>query len=400
MLKKTLVDVILADNTRPACCHHHLIRYSAGGVVLALSQKGFDARYVDLISDRQGPAPYDSGKNLADVCCYAVFFGNKLNAFRHMQEVRRSQKVPRLIIAFGAFASAFPEEILSRGLADVVVTRDPEFVIPAILQKDDGVHSLGTIPNLFYTDGKKVIHTREHSFHDLDQIPFIGPYFYSQGHRPAFIQTARGCKHHCVFCDRNAFWGGGVRYRSIENVLQEIKELVEIQHVRHIEFLDEDLLADHKHLASICEGMRRIKGEFAWKCSACVDSANQKMLLLMRHCYCREINFGVESASIRVLRRLGKMYGRQDIFNAVRWAKEAGLKVEAMITIGNPGEEQQDRDLTLSALSQLGTDLTIRTNHLMILPGTAFYHEGLRKGWFTRESFFEDEGVVFYDEKR
>ena len=64
------------------------------------------------------------------------------------------------------------------------------------------------------------------------------------------------------------------------------------------EFLDEDLSADHKRLAAICEGMRRIKGEFYWMCSAGVDSVNQKMLLLMGHCRCQEIYFGVESASI------------------------------------------------------------------------------------------------------
>ncbi len=109
---------------------------------------------------------------------------------------------------------------------------------------------------------EKVIHTREHSFHDLDQIPFIGPYFYSQGHRPAFIQTARGCKHHCVFCDRNAFWGGGVRYRSIENVLQEIKELVEIQHVRHIEFLMRIYWLIINVLPLYVKGCAALKGNF------------------------------------------------------------------------------------------------------------------------------------------
>mgnify|MGYP003396087970 CR=1 FL=1 len=47
-MEKFLIDVILADNSRPACGGPLLIRYSAGGVVAALSKKGFNVRCVDL----------------------------------------------------------------------------------------------------------------------------------------------------------------------------------------------------------------------------------------------------------------------------------------------------------------------------------------------------------------
>ncbi len=394
-----MIDVILADNTRPACGGPPLIRYSAGGVFLALAKKGLDVRCVDLMSDVEGNLSAVPVQNLADVCCYAVFFGNKVNAFRHMIDARRAKKAPRLIIAFGPFASVFPEEILSRGLADIVVASDPEFVIPAVLQEGDGVPPLGTIPNLSYMREERVIHTRKHSFHDLDEIPFIGPYLYRPGHRPALIMTARGCQYHCVFCDRNVLWGGGVRNRSVANVLSEIKELAEVQHVRKIRFLDEDLAADRKRLTALCEGIRRIKGEFFWECSACIDSVDRNLLLLMAHSRCKEVYFGVESASPQVLRKIGKRYSRQDILDSVRWAKEAGLQVEVMLTTGNPDENDMDRRLTLSAIQEMGSGLTIRTNRLVILPGTAFYRQALREGRFSQKSFFEDEGLVFYDEK-
>ena len=190
-----------------------------------------------------------------------------------------------------------------------------------------------------------------------------------------------------------------MRNRSIAHVLSEIRELVEVHQAREISFLDEDLAADHKRLASLCDGMRRIKGEFDWDCAACVASVNPKMLVLMGRSRCRRVYFGVESASPRVLRKIGKRYGLRDIFDSVRGAKEAGLQVEVMITTGNPGETDMDRNLTLSALKELGPEVKTTTNRLVILPGTAFYRKGLREGWFTQKSFFEDEGLVFYDEK-
>ncbi len=391
-----MIDVIIEANSRPPCCGPLLVSYTAGGVFLALQNKGFEARYIDFMSDMKGQTPKEGQ---ADICCYAVFFGNKINAFRHIEKARAAKKSPQLIIAFGSFASSFPEEMLTRGLADIVVSHDPEFVIPAILQAPQETASWKKIPNISFLEDGKVIHTPKHSNHDLDQIPFISPYFHKQGFQPAFIMTARGCQYHCVYCDRNVLWGGKVRNRSVENVLQEIRELVEVHKVKNIQFLDEDIAADHKRLAALCEGLRKIKGEFYWSCSACINSVSQKTLLLMGRSHCREIYFGVESASPEVLRRIGKVYSRQEILDAVRWSQEAGLRVEVLITVGNPGETDLDKKMTLSVLEELGSEVAVTTNRLVILPGTAFYRKGLKEGWYTPKSFFEDEGIIFYNEK-
>ena len=391
-----MIDVILADNTRPACGGPQLIRYYAGGAFLALLQKGLDARWVDLMTDMPTNLSALPQEAEADVYCYAVFFGNKQNAFRHMQEARLSKKPPRLIIAFGLFASAFPEEILARGLADVVVATDPEFVIPALMLSGYDPAGWDKVPNISYKIDGKFTHTEKHSFQNLDEIPFIGPFLSKLGQRPALVITARGCQYHCVFCDRNALWGGGVRQRSIANVINEVRELVEVQQVQKIQFYDEDFSADRKRLAMICQGLLLIKKKFHWECAACIDSVSKELLLLMWQAGCRQITFGMESSSSDVLRRIGKTYGRQEIINAVRWSMEAGLKVTVQITIGNPGETDLDQATTLATLKELGPEVLVMTNQLVILPGTPFYRKGLREGWYTQQSFFEHEGIIFY----
>jgi radical SAM superfamily enzyme YgiQ (UPF0313 family) len=316
-----------------------------------------------------------------------------------MKKVRSRKDSQRRIIAFGPFAAAFSEEILSRKLADIIVSADAEFVIPSILSVGHDISSLSAIPNLSYIHNETVVTTAKHSFDQLDDLPFIGSFLYGQGDRPAHMMTSRGCQYHCVFCERNAMWGGGVRKRSVENVLNEIQELVLKYQVREIRFLDEDLAADQKRLVKICEGIRRINGNFKWECSACVDSVSKELLILMGLSRCGQVNFGVESASPKVLQQLGKRYGREAILNSVLWAREAGMKVEIMLTIGNPGETDDDRSLTLSMLNEIGPDVQIRTNRLVILPGTALYRKGLREKWFKQEEFYEDEGLVFYNDK-
>lgn len=391
------VDVILAANTRTPCNDPKLIHYSAAGVALAAAKSGFEVRFVDQISGDDEAAA--EGGPTAWASCFAVFFGNKVNALRQMRDARLAPKPPSFMIAFGTFASSFSEEILSRGLADVVVSADPEFAVPALLTAGKDIAAWGDISNISFLKDKVPLHTARHAFERLDDIPLIGSFLYGRGIRPAVTMTARGCQYHCVFCDRNVLWGGGVRSRSVENVTMELAELVERSRATHIHFLDEDLPADPMRLARICQGMRRIKGPFSWDCSACVNSVNREILMLMARCGCRRIDFGVESASPQVLRSIGKKYGPSEILQAVRWSQEAGLSVAVMITIGNPGETDQDRKMTLSALKDMGSDVKVFTNRLAVLPGTAFFRRGLREGWYTRESFFDDESIVFFDEK-
>lgn len=395
-----MIDVIITENTRTAAGDTLLNLHISAGVFLALTKKRSDVRFIDLLSENEGDQHALLAEHSVSICCYAVFFGNKGSAFRHMEEARHQKNPPWLIIAFGPFAAAFPEEILSKGLADIVVTRDPEFVIPALLRDSDHLAPLASIPNLSYVHKGKMIHSDSLSFQDLDEFPFVSLFFYRQGYRRMLIVTARGCSYQCVYCDRNALWGGGVRKRSVDNVLKEIRELVEMCPTAHIEFLDENLASDHGRLIAICEGIRRIKGQFSWQCCARIDSVNQKLLSLMKLCRCREIYFGMESASVHVLRQIGKTYSRHDILNAVRWAQEAGMKVGVMITKNNPGETEHDRKLTALTLKEFGPIVSVTTNELVILPGTPFFHKGLSKGWFTRKSYFEDEGLIFYDEKR
>lgn len=395
-----MIDVIITDNTRLAAGDTLLNLYTATGVFLSLTEERSDVRYINLLSEVERDQRASSAEHSADICCYAVFFGNKASAFRHMKEVRCREKPPRFIVAFGPFAAAFPEEILSEGLADIVVARDPEFVIPILLKDIDNLSSLANIPNLSYVHEGEIRHSDSYAFENLDDIPFISSFLCRRGHRRALIVTTRGCPHQCIYCDRNALWGGGVRKRSIENVLKEIEELVEIYPKVHIEFLDEDFAADCERLISICEGMRRIKGKFTWQCCARVDSVSQKLLSLMKLCGCREIYFGMESASVRVLRRIGKTYDRQDILNAVRWAQGVGMKAGVMITKNNPGETEEDRKLTMLTLKGFGSEVPVTINELVILPGTPFFYKGLSDGWFTRKSYFEDEGLIFYDESK
>ena len=59
--------------------------------------------------------------------------------------------------------------------------------------------------------------------------------------RYASVITSRGCPAECFFCSAHGSMGYKFRYRSVENVLAEIDELVKTYQIGEILFEDDNL---------------------------------------------------------------------------------------------------------------------------------------------------------------
>src|SRR3989344_4076901 len=80
----------------------------------------------------------------------------------------------------------------------------------------------------------------------------VGNYgFMCRGRKAAPVLSNRGCRAHCSFCSVATFNGPGVRERSVESVLDEIKTIYENYGIRHISWLDDDLLYDKKRILAL-----------------------------------------------------------------------------------------------------------------------------------------------------
>nr|HPG30016.1 cobalamin-dependent protein [bacterium] len=58
------------------------------------------------------------------------------------------------------------------------------------------------------------------------------------GKRCFGILGSRGCSYHCAFCDQ-ALFGNKIRFRSIDNIISEIKHIIEKYNIRAFEFFDD-----------------------------------------------------------------------------------------------------------------------------------------------------------------
>ena len=121
------------------------------------------------------------------------------------------------------------------------------------------------------------------------------------------VLTKRGCRAHCSFCTVRSFNGKGLRLRSIEAVVDEIRFLYNTG-IRHIDWLDDDLLFDEEYNIQL---FTLIKDEFPdliWTASNGLIGVaiTPDLMKLMSESGLVAFKIGVESGNSQVIKEIRK----------------------------------------------------------------------------------------------
>jgi len=204
----------------------------------------------------------------------------------------------------------------------------------------------------------------------------------------AFVVTSRGCPAGCRFCIKHVSNGAAVRFRSPENILAEIEQLLALG-VHDIHMYADLFTVNREHVVGICEGILQRGWKLRWTCNSRVDFVDAELLKLMARAGCWMISWGIESGDEAMLRRMHKGITHAQVEQALRWAKEAKILNWGYFIIGLPGETEESIRKTIDYAKRLPIDLVlfhIAAPH----PGTPFFFEVVEQGWFRPGTRWEE----------
>jgi anaerobic magnesium-protoporphyrin IX monomethyl ester cyclase len=255
---------------------------------------------------------------------------------------------------------------------DVIVVRnDGEFKCEALIE---GVN-LQDIPGIEYLHkGSVVMNSEDRHWlvEDIDSRLFAlnrryVPYdptlgsLSPDGKRRAFVASSRGCPYECTFCSssRLARENMPVRFRSTENVVEEIKAIV-ASGVLDIKFNDELAWFSERRIKAILgelvnSGLGRdvglqIRGNGrANIIASCKDST----LDLMAVAGVRRVGFGVEQGTKEGMKRLKKHISPEEVIVATTRLAERGIPVLANFMFNIPGEDETEMRATVALAKEL-----------------------------------------------
>jgi len=219
---------------------------------------------------------------------------------------------------------------------------------------------------------------------DLDTLPFPARNLVDMdafhrkvdGKRCFGIIGSRGCCFKCAFCDRTLF-GEKIRYRSIDNIVAEIKHIIKEYGVRNFEMFD-DMFTFHK--GRVREFVEKTKGlKISYRCNSRSDMLDPSIYRMLRDSGCKMICFGIESGSQRLLNAMSKGTTVERNHKAISIARQAGITTAGYFILGFPGETKETINETKEFILRSGIDHA-QVYTFIPLPGCDVYRNPSKYG--------------------
>lgn len=164
------------------------------------------------------------------------------------------------------------------------------------------------------------------------------------------IVASRGCVLRCTFCSEHAMWSK-YRFRSAENVMQELREQSRRYGANRFIFMDSLINGNHRQLVELTRLIIEDAGEYKWGGQARLDKRlDDEVLANMARAGCQFLIFGFESGSQRVVDAMDKHFRVPDALRIIRDASRHGMRVYLNVIVGFPNETFADFLRTLRAL--------------------------------------------------
>jgi radical SAM superfamily enzyme YgiQ (UPF0313 family) len=336
----------------------------------SLTPKDFRA----LIAEREYDAICTGG-----MLTFVDTFARYLNAAREIQP-------QALRVLGGPIVSAFPGERLLRELdfhvgvvgegeatlEDLLLAHAegrPFFQVPGVLCRDLAGRAV-------VTEARKPMDLKVHNLLPDWTVCDVEDYFRRSGCRTLHILGSRGCPNRCHYCNSTI---RGYRIRSVDQVMDEIRQTHADYRLDSLNFRDETFMANPRRIREFCRAYIDSGIGLPWGCGLRTNIADAETLRLMRKAGCAEIQYGVESGSERVLKRMNKHVSPADNRRAILDTQAAGINRGVSVMFGYLDETKDDVRATI--------DLLIETNELpkyysltTPVPGTPLYDECAARG--------------------
>lgn len=267
-------------------------------------------------------------------------------------------------IIFGSHSTFMPQFCLNEEAVDIIIMGEPEFIIRDLINSmDKKDSSWKSVKGIGYREKDKQIINEPYPFIDnLDELPFVDrnmlpdgiDYFHPLIKRMPYttIMTSRGCPAKCNFCTVGRFYGRKTRYRSAENVLDEL-EMIQKQGYKEVFIRDETFTVYRERNQKICEEMIRRKIDLTWIANARVGTIDRDMAILMKKAGCHTIKFGVESGNQQILNNIKKGIKVEKTRETFKMLNEIGLNTHAHLMLGCPGESKETIKKTIEFVKEI-----------------------------------------------
>lgn len=329
------------------------------------SMTGAYQEYLRILQDLDDPlwqevkrVVLDQAPSMVGISCATGSYGSSINVAKLVKKID-----PNIPVVIGGFhPTIMTEEVLSNKDIDVVVRAEGEHTLTHLATTIRSREPLDNIPGISYKVKDKIVHNPDRpQIANLDDLPFPAKHLLLEKETypsRAFgrLFTARGCPYHCIYCAAHALWTRKVRFRSPENVVQEIEQVKKDFRTHYFYFDDDTFTLNERRVMAICDLIIEKDLRISWGCETRVDHVSPDLARKMRKAGCEYCNIGVESGDEEILKKIRKRVTIEQVRNTRKVLKDAGVVFNAYFMIGFPWETAAEIKRTVTLMKELNPE--------------------------------------------
>jgi len=316
------------------------------------------------------------------------------------------------VILGGPYPSSDPESAGKDENFDYMVFGEGEVPLLQLLKVFENGENPSTVRGIQFRQNGNLISTGPADVVDNpDEIPFpawdlldLDDYFRPSAgkrrltnpiqmhERGMSVFSSRGCPYRCTYC-HNIF-GKKTRFRTPENVIDELEWLKREFGIQEIEFIDDVFNLDIERAKKIMDLMieNNFNLKFSFPNGLRADRMDEELVLKMREAGCYRVNYAIESGSPRIQKLMKKNLKLDRAREIIDFTAEQKISVGGFFMLGFPDETVAEMHQTID----FALKSKCHTASFFILtpfPGTEMYNDALEAG-IDMEALYSDYGAV------
>ena len=329
-----------------------------------------------------------------------VAISSTSNTFQYLVKysrwIKKSFDAP--ILCGGIHPTLNPEETINLKDVDIVCLGEGEETIVEVCNKLDKNEEIINIEGLWVKkDGKIYKNSQRKLIEDLDKLPFAdrgifdykNMYWEKQG--IGSFMASRGCPFDCSYCCNHSlakcYKGKGkyVRFRSVDNTIKEIEEVVSrYSFIRAVVF-DDDILGMKKDWLKEFSEKYRNKIGLPFICNFRANLLDEDRVKMLNRAGCIQLNIGIESGNEFILNKiLNRNMTRKHIITAFNLCKKYKIRTYSFNMVGIPYENTR-RILDTIKLNALLSPYMTQSTIFYPFKGTKIYDLCKREGFLSNK---------------
>ena len=362
---------------------------SLGYIASLLEKNGHEVTMIDAHIDR-----HYKKKILTALECneYVGLTTNivKISGAIQIADFIRKNRPDAKIIMGGPYASVEFEKLIPEH-ADIIVHGEGEYTLLDIVQ---GNEELKDIKGISYWDGNCIKTTPlRPNIEDLDSLPFPAWHLFDLRRYPTVakkwpvvpIITSRGCPYKCINCT-HVIHGYKYRYRSPENVVDEIEYMVDRFGIKEFQIWDDNFTLLPERTRKICELIieRKIKIFLSAPNGIRADIGDLELFKLMKKAGFFMVSLAVESGDQENVNKLGKKQDLERLKATVKMLNEVKIKINLFVILGLPFDSKETMRKSIDFVKKLKVEM-VQFFTCAPFPGTELFE------------IIKKEGRLLYD---